>query len=246
MKLKIAICDDDPTENEQLTSYLQQFDFEYDVDIEITAFTSSDALLKNYKESGTFNIVFLDVEMPGLNGLEVAHRLRSLPDRNLKIVFVSNFPKYMQASFDVQAFQYLQKPIQYPILKTQLIRIIEDFQQTQSVRLLVQTDETEELVLVDNIVCIETVKYAKNQLSFLMNDRTILAKGTLLDLEKELSQYSFISPKRGILINMAYIHYFKENMLVMTNGLEIPMSRRKEKEVRLLFSKHILTIHHSN
>ena len=87
-----------------------------------------------------FQLLFIDVEMPELSGLDVAKRIRKLPDRDVKIVFVSNYPEYMQNSFDFQAFQYLSKPLSYEKFNMVMNNIIEDFNLTHTVQFIIKTD----------------------------------------------------------------------------------------------------------
>ena len=110
MKLNIAICDDDEAAIEYLKSCITHFYFAFDVEVSISTFTSGRAFLDSYTEKGQYQLIFMDVEMPELNGLDTASILRSTIDRYALLVFVSNYPEYMQKSFTVRAFYYLTKP----------------------------------------------------------------------------------------------------------------------------------------
>lgn len=110
MKLNIAICDDDEAAIEYLKSCITHFYFAFDVEVSISTFTNGRAFLDSYTEKGQYQLIFMDVEMPELNGLDTASILRSTIDRYALLVFVSNYPEYMQKSFTVRAFYYLTKP----------------------------------------------------------------------------------------------------------------------------------------
>lgn len=110
MKLNIAICDDDEAAIEYLKSCITHFYFAFDVEVSISTFTSGRTFLDSYTEKGQYQLIFMDVEMPELNGLDTASILRSTIDRYALLVFVSNYPEYMQKSFTVRAFYYLTKP----------------------------------------------------------------------------------------------------------------------------------------
>ena len=96
MKLNIAICDDDEAAIEYLKSCITHFYFAFDVEVSISTFTSGRAFLDSYTEKGQYQLIFMDVEMPELNGLDTASILRSTIDRYALLVFVSNYPEYMQ------------------------------------------------------------------------------------------------------------------------------------------------------
>ena len=115
MLLKIGICDDEPEYTTILADYLKTYDIdsEKDYSFQIDKFTSAKELLSAYTKPETYHILFLDVEMPEITGIELAKKIRMLGDKNVRIVFVSHYPEYMQDSFDVQAFYYLSKPLNY-------------------------------------------------------------------------------------------------------------------------------------
>lgn len=242
MTFKAAICDDDEKENSIIKSYLHSLELEQDMDFEISVFTNGNTLLSQYRKADAFHILFLDVEMPEINGLEVARQIRNLPDKQVKIVFISNYPEYMQDSFNVQAFHYLAKPLQYDTFKQLMYRIIKDYRDSHISKLLIQEDGIEELVYLDDILYIEAVKSQKSQLNFVLTNKTINARGTIYNWEEELKSHYFISPYRGLLVNINHVHFIQDSSLILSNGETIPLSRRKEKDIRTLFNKHVLTL----
>ena len=125
MLYKIAICDDELNQIKIVSDYLTRFSIKTDTEFQIERFTSGNELLKKYyNEKSPFDIIFLDMEMPGRNGIETAQEIRNLPDRNVLIAFITSFPEYMQDSFDVQASQYLTKPISYELFEQKLEKML--------------------------------------------------------------------------------------------------------------------------
>lgn len=242
MLLKTAICDDDSTVTRLLQSYIKNFEIEFDIDFETTVFTLGEDLLTTYHSPGTYNVLFLDVEMPGISGLEVAAKIRELSDTQAKIVFISNYPEYMQDSFEVQAYNYLSKPLEYETFRKIILKIVNDYKNSHITKLIITANDTSELINIYDIICIQSLKENRNHLEYILKDRTILGKGNIGDCEKELTDYNFISPHRGILVNINHIHYFKNSSLILTNNMTVPVSRRKENEIRELFSKNILQL----
>ena len=90
MLFKVAICDDEEKDIQAIQRFLHIYEMQHDIDFEINTFQNSTKLLEKYDSAGRYNILFLDVEMPKLSGLEVAAHIREIPDRMAKIVFVSN------------------------------------------------------------------------------------------------------------------------------------------------------------
>lgn len=240
MKLTIAICDDEQSACHHIESLLNNYQIEYDFEFEITTFTSSTDFISKYQKAGTFDIIFLDVEMPNISGLLVAQTIRNLPDYDVKIIFTSNYPEYMQNSFNVSAFQYLQKPITREQLHAQFTRIVQEFRTCASNSILVKHDGIEEVVLLKNLLYIETIKNQKNLLRYICNDKIFIGTGILKELETTLLVHDFFCPHRGLLINMRQVHFIKPNEIEMLNGDSIPLSRRREKEFRNYFNKILL------
>lgn len=241
MYLKIAICDDDAEQILSLQKYLEKYELEFDVDFKISLFTSGEKLLSQYKGTGSFHIIFLDVEMFEKSGLETARIIRSKGDFDTKIVFVSNYPQYMQDSFNVQAFHYLQKPLAYSTFCDLMTQIVTLYQKSQTVKFLIRQDGSEELINLNDILYIESVKNSKNLLHYVLTDHELYTKGVLLNLKEELQDYHFVTPYRGFLVNLKYIHYINETSLTLTDGTKIPLSRRCNRQIHNLFTKHVLT-----
>lgn len=242
MIFNIAICDDEPKDIEILQTHLQKISMELDVDFKMTIYNNSRNILAEYTASGLYHILFLDVEMPFIDGIELAKRIWALPDRSVRIIFVSSYPRYMKESFDVQAFQYLTKPYSYEDLRKIIIQIIQDYENSQMTKLLVHTDFSEELVNLSDIISVRSLNSKQKLLLVVMKQKEIEVTGLIGDWEKELGNKGFVSPCRGFLINIQHLHYFKVNELVMSDGSIIPLSRRKEKNIRGLFNKNLLIV----
>lgn len=125
MLYRIAICDDELSQITIVEDYLTRFSIKTDTEFHIERFSSGNELLKKYyNEKSPFDLVFMDMEMPGRNGIETAEEIRKIPDRNVIIAFITSYPEYMQDSFDVQASQYLTKPISYELFEQKLEKML--------------------------------------------------------------------------------------------------------------------------
>lgn len=242
MIFNVAICDDEPKDIEILQTHLQKISMELDIDFNRTIYNNSKNLLANYTSPGLYHLLFLDVEMPFMDGIELAKRIRALPDRSVRIIFVSSYPRYMKESFDVQAFQYLTKPYSYEELRKIIIQIVQDYENSQMTKLLVHTDLSEELVTLSDIISVKSLNSKQKLLLVAMKEKKIEVTGLIGDWEKELANEGFVSPCRGFLINIRHLHYFKGSELIMSDGSAIPLSRRKEKNIRNLFNKNLLVV----
>ena len=109
MTLNIAICDDEAKEFEPLCHLLDVCSFQFNIDLHIDTYTNAQALLTRYREStgAPYQLLFLDIEMPDGSGITLADVIKRNFDHHVMIVFVSNYPKYMQDSFAVYPFHFL-------------------------------------------------------------------------------------------------------------------------------------------
>jgi len=243
MDLNIAICDNEIKEAELLNRYLKDYEQINEVNFKIDAFASGDSLLCSYNAIGAYHIIFLDVEMPGKNGIETASAIRNMGDNNVRIIFVSNYPKYMQDSFNVQAFNYLTKPISFDNFSDILNKIVTSYKDSSNTKLIIPIDGQKELVFINDILYIEALKTRKGYIRFVLTNHTVICKGILSEWTEDLKSFDFVTPYRGLLVNINYIHYINNDSLTLTTGTVLPLSRRYDKKIRSLFSKHTLTIH---
>lgn len=241
MIFNIAACDDEQDDIETLQKHMQNLSIKMDIDFNITIYNDSQKLLTAY-QPGKFQLLFLDVEMPKLDGIELAKKIRAFPDRDVRIIFVSSYPKYMKDSFNVQAFQYLTKPYSEKELCEIIIQIVDDYKHSKIEKTIICTDNSEEIVNLNDIIAIKSFNAKKKILHITTTHKTIETTGIIGDFERKFSEHGFVSPCRGYLINIQHLHYFKDTVLIMSDGMSIPLSRRKERNIRNLFNKNLLII----
>lgn len=240
MIINIAICDDEQPACQHLVELLHKYEIQHDYEFRITTFNSPIEFQHIYKAPNQYDVVFLDVEMPELSGLKLAQNIRSIPDLTVKIIFTSNYPEYMQDSFNVNAFQYLQKPINTEQLHEQFHRIANELQINACSYITIKNSDKEELLPISEIIYIETVKKEKDKLLYVCRNKKLTGLGKIISLENQLQTHHFSSPHRGILVNLKAIHFITSNTIEMIDGSVLPLSRRKEKEFRQNFHKILL------
>lgn len=108
--IKIAIVEDEAAVRDQLTDYVRRYTRQYGTEFEVTCFTDGDEILENYRPA--FDIIFLDVEMKRLNGMETAQRIRELDD-DVLLIFITNMAQYAIKGYSVGALDYVLKPVPY-------------------------------------------------------------------------------------------------------------------------------------
>ena len=203
MTYTVAVCDDEQTQIDILKNNLIKYSIDTDIEFFIDEYISGELLIEKYKSvKSPYDIIFLDMEMPDIKGLDVATAIRELPDRNVSIAFVTIYPEYMQDSFDVQTSQYIIKPVVYEQLAKKLDIILKCINASYTNIKVISEKNGERVLYLDDVICIETEKSSKLLVTTISETFLITAK--LSDLAKELSDKDFISVHRTCLANMKY------------------------------------------
>lgn len=240
MKLDIAICDNQPEEIQTLTRMIRQFQFDRNHNITVDTYSDGNHLLKEYQKPGKYHILFLDIEMPGHNGIETAIKIRNKGDRKTKIIFVSDSLKYMQNSFSVHPFHYLQKPITEGMIMDILTQIIAEFEEQQILYSVIDHAGQETPIMVNEIQYIDVINSKTKELCFHFPKNTITTRGTLRQWNGLLEDHNFFLCRRDILINLLAIHYFSDANIILHSGESVPISRKYRKLIRDQYLNRII------
>ena len=108
--INVAVCDDETEVLDTIKNYLISYQIQYDIECATHTFSNGSDFLESLDKI-KFNIVFLDIEMPEMDGLEIAKHIREKSADDVYIIFVTSYPSYMHDSFQVQPFQYIVKPV---------------------------------------------------------------------------------------------------------------------------------------
>lgn len=219
MIYRIAICDDCTADAEYLMSLVTAWGEKTGNIVKRNAFSSSEAFLFHYEEEKDFDILLLDIEMGGLNGVELAKRIRQ-DNGIVQIVFITGFPDFMAEGYDVSALHYLMKPVSREKLFAVLDRAAENLGKQRKV-LKVAFDRQIDFVPLDRILYLEA---QKQYISIHTQDQVYRMKASLRETEACLDEF-FFQCQRSFLINLRYVVRMKRNRVVLKNGEEIPISR---------------------
>ncbi|MEG0314494.1 MAG: LytTR family DNA-binding domain-containing protein [Erysipelotrichaceae bacterium] len=175
-----------------------------------------------------YDIVFLDIDMPGKDGIEVARRIREY-DAKCYIVFVTGYDKRAEA-FDVHAFGYIQKPYN----KLHLIRMLQDINANISScrnenTINFNTEQGDKILKVKDIIYFEYLGTVLSKRS--VRIKCVTGSYTIRDqigsISEKMALYGFANPHRSFLVNLAHVGSFKGYNVILSNGEIIPMSQKK-------------------
>ena len=174
MRLNIAICDDDKSFMENLEKMLISYSLQFDIDIHVDKYQNGSALLSAYdsSQSSPYQVLMLDIEMPGENGISIAEKIKHTKDFDVLIVFISNYPEYMLDSFSVHPYHFLQKPINYTTLNTLLDDIYNYYKKTHSLVTII-SDNSFILCSRNALINIQHIHFIKDNQIILENDEVV-------------------------------------------------------------------------
>lgn len=220
--IRIAICDDEAAETAHLQLLLEQYKTEKKAALVCHTYKSGLDLIAAAK-SEEYQLIFLDVLMPGFSGLDTAREIRS-SDKEVKIIFLSSSPEFAIESYSVQAYYYLIKPLTQKQLYFLLDKVTEMIPIQQSSGILVKNKDVTTRILFSRI---EYVEIINKTVGFHLSDGSVHEVfGTLLDFEgKLLSRPEFFKVHRSYIINLEHVKSVSAKLVTTDTGHLIPVSR---------------------
>lgn len=230
--LKIAIIDDDISCINLLKSHIMQFEKEENFQVEVSEYLNGLMLIADYKP--VYDIIFLDVEMPHMNGMEVAKYIRR-SDPHAIIIFVTNMSQYAVKGYEVNAFDYIIKPMNYLSMSTKLRTAIKALKTKEETSIIIPGEDGDCHIKAGEIVYIEV----KDHWLFIhTKDNTYKMLGSLKEMEDQLEDYNFVCCYRCYLINLKYVTRMSSEFVILDNKIELKISRGKRKKVQSAFIEY--------
>lgn len=228
--MRIAICDDEVLQLELLKHYVEKWAKDNGVNCNIELFKSAEAFHFEWLEDFSYDIILLDIQMAELSGIELAKLIRE-KDKSIQIIFVTAISDYIGAGYDVDAINYLIKPIEEEKLRECLNKAINK-KEIQQKSILIEIDGGVHRIYEDSIMYLEIKGH---ELFIHQKDQIISTRITLNEMEKLLSEDEFIKPHRSYMVALKYIKHMDSKEITLKNGTTIPISRGNSKDIQKRF-----------
>lgn len=230
--MRIAICDDNPAAVTQLRNMILDYFAHVNKTCEIVTFHSPEAILDD--DLASTHIVFLDIDMPSINGIDVATQLRNSHE-NLFIVFVTSWIEYAPAGYHVNAFRYILKQRLSSELPACLDAIRDSMTRTHG-RIQLPGKEHPIEVPVDDILFVEGSSTRSITLHFL-HSSPVESRGRLSDIATQLEDRGFLRIQRSYVVNMNHVIQIKGYKAYLRNEISLKVS---EKDYPAVCQRYLL------
>jgi len=223
MVIHVAIVEDEEIHQQALREHLLRYAGENDVTFDIRLFANPILLLENYRP--VYDLIFMDIQMPDLNGMETARKLRAV-DQNVLLIFVTSLAQYAIEGYEVAAVDYILKPVQYFSFAMRLTRAIWRISAEAGEAITVANTEGSARIKLRDLLYVEISGHA---MTYHTHEGTVSGTGTLSALEEKLRGKRFARCNSCYLVNLAYVDTVKGYQLLLKDGTELQISQPKKK-----------------
>lgn len=222
--MKIAIVDDSREDAYLLSGYISRYGKENDIEIYTSVFYASFDFLEEYH--GEYDAIFLDIEMPGSNGLDVAREIRS-KDEGVGIVFVTSMAQYAIHGYEVNAIDFIVKPVGYYDFSVKLEKAFRFCRRRGRHYIMVNDKDGIRRFSAKDIVYIEK---ERDFLIFHTKQGESRCRGSMKTIKEKMGELPFTECISGCLVNLEYVSYIGKDSVMLEVNTELPLSRRLKKQ----------------
>ena len=229
MTYRIAVCDDSAADAAYVSKTVDTWASARRVTSLLEVFSSAEQFLFHYAEDKAFDILLLDIEMPAMNGIDLAKRIRR-ENESVQIIFITGFPNFVAEGYDVSALHYLMKPVNKEKLFSVLDRAAATLQKAERVLLLPVDGETLRL----RVSSIAYAEAAAHSVMIATENGVLSVKKSFSEVESLLGE-GFVRCHRSYVVNLKHIARLSRTEVILDDGQALPLSRSAAVSVHKAF-----------
>lgn len=218
--IKITICDDERVESVYLTELVREWARERQLAVQLSDYESAENFLFDCGDDMSADVLLLDIQMKGMDGVELARRIRR-DNSSVQIIFVTGYADFIADGYDVSALHYLMKPVKADKLFEVLDRAVQRLSMRGSM-IGLPVDGGIARIFADDIVYIEAFNHV---LEINTTGEKHTVKMPLRELEGKLTD-NFVHCHRSCIVNMRYVKKITRTEITLDSGQTLPLSRR--------------------
>lgn len=229
--VSIAIVEDDRAYAEKLQGYLEQYGVEHQVELRFRNFYDGLAFLDGYRSD--FDILLMDIEMPMLDGMSAARRIRKV-DPHVVIMFITSMAQYAVKGYEVGALDFMLKPVSYTIFSHKLQKAIRLAERNRQAYLLLPVNGVQLRVSIPSILYAEV---SGHHLQIHTETETLCTSLPLKKLEAEVANHPFAKCNQCYLVNLCHVEEFRGDAVVI-GGHTLQVSRPRRKDFQMALANY--------
>jgi DNA-binding LytR/AlgR family response regulator len=219
----VGVVDDEAVGRDRILEHLRHYGDEHDVVFSIRTFADGRDIVNSYHAD--YDIIFLDIQMPHLDGLEAARRIRRV-DADVVIVFITNMVQYAVRGYEVDALSYLVKPVPYLAFAKEMGRGIARAQRAADDSFVIAADGQVTRLPINDIVYIESIRH---RIILHTAAGTHSLTGTLKALEADLAPRGFYRSNNCYLVNLRHVTAVDQTTCTLLDGVCLQVSRPRRR-----------------
>ncbi len=233
--MNVCIVEDEPDNMDKLEKFLLRYGSENGVSFHIEKFCDGLTFLDAYRP--VYDLVFMDIQMPDIDGMETVRRLRKT-DEKVNVIFVTNLIKYAVHGYEVRAFDYMVKPLAYCDFSARMKKFTAYASLNKKQEIVLHSKTMIKRINIDDIYYVEVVGH---NLCWHTVNGDITLYGSLVNAEKDLPEQSFAKCNSGYLVNLNHVQSLERDD-VQVAGKWLPISRPKKKEFITTLTKFLANL----
>ncbi|MDR2557963.1 MAG: LytTR family DNA-binding domain-containing protein [Oscillospiraceae bacterium] len=234
--LKIAICDDEKAFSSQIEKYLIKLSKLLNHKIETEVFNSGKEFRSHVEGGATFDVIYMDIEMDEMNGVEAGKWLREVyKDETTLLIYVSSHEGYYRELFDVQPYNFIKKPIDKAEFKRIFMKVCEKIAKSNDFFEFIDNRVNIKLRLSE-IMYFES---ANRVINIYTSDKTYKTYMKLDDVSEKITHGNFIRIHKSLLVNIDYAETVFPHEVVLRNGVKLSVSEQYQKSVNSQYKAHL-------
>lgn len=222
--IRVALVDNEPNESRHLRSLLDRYSESSSVYFQICVFENGMQFLEACR-ANQFDLVFMDVDMPHMDGFQTARKLRE-KDPTVVLIFVTNVAQQAIRGYEVNALDYIVKPLTYEAFFLKIPKALALCQRNRSSRISVKTRTGQTVFPADSVIYISSNGH---HITYYTEQGEVEAYGTMKDIERTLTEPMFFRCNSGYIVNLGFVRQCDADTLKLTNGASVEISRARKK-----------------
>ena len=231
--LSIAVVDDEKAFSDRLCRFIDQYSARSGIQADVTCFEDGMDIAEDFRSK--WDIIFLDIQMKLLDGLATARRIRAC-DSDVIIIFVTTMAQYAINGYEVDAFDYVLKPLEYPQFELRMKKAVKEVEKRKN-HTFIYLKKWNDWVKVstDDILYVEVNGHT---LKYVTEDETYEKRAKISEAEEELSGQPFSRCNLSFLVNLKRIDRISKDTVII-GPYQLPISRNRKKDFLQAFTDYL-------